>query len=68
MLFCVSDAGMCGESGGIIGMSPEVVVKKMRSHLPIRFLPAKGACRADGVIFTLDTVTARVTDVTPVSF
>ena len=64
----ITEAGMCGESGGIIGMSPEVVVKKMRSHLPIRFLPAKGDCRADGVIFTLDTVTARVTDVTPVSF
>jgi len=64
----ISDVGMCGESGGIIGMLPEVVVEKMRSHLPHRFLPARGACRADGVIFTLNTATGRVTEITPVSF
>jgi len=49
-------------------MLPEVVVEKMRSHLPHRFLPARGACRADGVIFTLNTATGRVTEITPVSF
>ena len=64
----ISDVGMCGESGGIIGMLPEVVVEKMRSHLPHRFLPARGVCRADGVIFTLNTATGRVTEITPVSF
>lgn len=64
----ISDVGMCGESGGIIGMLPEVVVEKMRSHLPHRFVPARGACRADGVIFTLNTATGRVTEITPVSF
>lgn len=64
----ITDAGMCGESGGIIGMSPECVVEKMRTHLPNKFVAAKGPCRADGVIFTLNNVTGAVTDIEPVAF
>jgi metallophosphoesterase (TIGR00282 family) len=50
----VTDLGMCGESGGILGMEIESVIFKMRTHLPGRFKVAPGECRADGVIFTLD--------------
>ena len=50
----VSDLGMCGESGGILGMDAEGVVKKLRYHLPDRFVPSKGAPTADGVIFDID--------------
>ena len=64
----ISDVGMCGESGGILGMDPEVVVLRMRSSLPHSFKSANGPCRADGVIFTLDTATGRVTKVESVAF
>ena len=64
----ISDVGMCGESGGILGMDPEVVVLSMRSSLPHNFKLANGPCRADGVIFTLDTATGRVTKVESVAF
>ena len=64
----ITDIGMCGERGGIIGMDPDVVVERMRSHLPIPFKAASGACRADGVIFTLDTSSGRVTEVRSVEF
>lgn len=50
----VSDLGMCGESGGILGMDAAGVVKKLRCHLPEKFLPAAGAPVADGVIFDID--------------
>lgn len=59
----VTDVGMCGESGGILGMESVSVVKKMRTHLPMRFHPAEGACVADGVIFELDVSSGRVTSV-----
>ena len=59
----VTDVGMCGESEGILGMDSSVIVSRMRSHLPIRFAPAKGACEADGVIFDLDTSSKRVVSV-----
>jgi calcineurin-like phosphoesterase len=59
----VTDVGMCGEADGILGMDPSVVVSRMRSHLPIRFAPAKGECVADGVVFDLDTSTRRVASI-----
>jgi calcineurin-like phosphoesterase len=64
----VSDAGMCGESGGILGMDAETVVLRMRSNLPHNFKAAAGKCHADGVIFTLDTASGSVTKVEPTGF
>jgi calcineurin-like phosphoesterase len=59
----ITDVGMCGESGGILGMNPDEVVTKMRTHLPTPFHAASGAVVANGAVFTLDTGTGRVTDV-----
>jgi calcineurin-like phosphoesterase len=59
---------MCGESGGILGMDPAIVVEKMRSSLPHNFKSAQGRVRADGVIFTMDDSTGRVTSIEPISF
>ncbi len=64
----ITDVGMCGESGGILGMDAETVVLRMRSNLPHSFKSASGKCHADGVIFTLDTASGRVTGVEPVGF
>ena len=59
----ITDIGMCGESGGVLGMDAERVVERMRTHLPHAFKAASGECVADGVIFTLDTSSGRVTSV-----
>ena len=64
----ITDVGMCGESGGVLGMDADTVVLRMRSSLPHPFKSASGKCHADGVIFTLDTSTGRVTKVEPVGF
>lgn len=64
----ITDIGMCGESDGILGMDPEVVVQRMRSNLPHSFKSANGKCHADGVIFTIDTSSGRVTSVESVGF
>lgn len=64
----ITDVGMCGESGGILGMDPAIVVERMRSHLPHSFKAASGECRADGVIFTLDTASGAVAEIERVSF
>ncbi len=62
----ITDVGMCGESGGVLGMDAERVVQRMRSHLPHPFKAASGPCVADGVIFNLDTDTGKVTSFKPV--
>jgi len=59
----ITDVGMCGESGGVLGMNPEIVVKSMRTRVPTKFEPASGPCVATGVIFDLDTKNGRVTSV-----
>ena len=64
----ITDVGMCGESGGIIGMQAECVVERMRTKLPKKFIAAPGVPSADGVIFTLDTQSKRVTDVKQIKF
>ena len=62
----ITDVGMCGESGGILGMDAERVVLRMRSHLPHPFKVASGAPVADGVVFELDTSTGNVCGVKPI--
>lgn len=64
----ITDVGMCGESGGIIGMNPESVVQRMRSCLPHKFVIADGDVVANGAVFTLDTSSGRVTSVKRISF
>ena len=64
----VSDLGMCGESGGVLGMDSEVVVARMRSGLPHKFKAAGGVPEADGVIFDLDTTSGRVTAIERIKF
>ena len=64
----VTDVGMCGNSGGILGMDAECVIERMRTKLPKKFEAARGECVADGVIFTLDTATGRVTEVKRIRF
>ena len=59
----VTDVGMCGESGGILGMDADGIVARMKTRLPVRYSPAKGDCSADGVIFTFDTTSRRVVKV-----
>lgn len=48
----VTDLGMCGAKGGILGISKESVLPRYLSALPSRFAPAEGDLYADAVIFT----------------
>ena len=64
----ISDIGMCGESGGVLGMNPELVVKAQRSRIPIRFEAASGAPRATGAIFELNESTGKVTSIKRIAF
>ena len=50
----VSDVGMCGADGGILGLDASLIVKRCMTGLPSRALPAEGDIYADAVIFTVD--------------
>ena len=64
----IPDVGMCGESGGVLGMDPDCVVERMRTKIGHKFVASQGACRANGVIFDIDTKTGRVVEVRRINF
>lgn len=64
----ITDVGMCGESGGILGMDVACVVERMRTKIGGKFKASSGAPEANGVIFTLDTGKKRVTEVKRIRF
>ena len=50
----ITVAGMTGPLISIIGVEPELAVKKQREHRPVRFKVAEGPCMLNGVLFHLD--------------
>jgi calcineurin-like phosphoesterase len=59
---------MCGESGGVLGMNPELVVKHQRCRTPIKFEPASGAPKATGAIFDVDESSGKVRSIERITF
>ena len=62
----ITDVGMCGESGGVLGMEVSGVIRQMKNRTPPVFRAASGPCKATGAIFELDTSSGRVTKITRV--
>ncbi len=50
----VTDIGMTGPTGGVIGVRAELAIQRQRLHLPTRFEPATGQMELQGVLFQLD--------------
>jgi metallophosphoesterase (TIGR00282 family) len=55
----ITDAGMCGPGGSIIGMDPATVLRRFLLQVPSRFDVASGEPEASGVFFDLDPKTGR---------
>ena len=64
----ITDLGMCGEGGGVLGMDAETVIFRMRTKLPQKFIPSSGEVIANGAIFELDTKSGRTLSVRRVNF
>jgi metallophosphoesterase (TIGR00282 family) len=48
----ITDAGMTGPHASVIGVRSELAIGRMRSRLPVRFEPAEGDVRLEGVLLT----------------
>jgi 2',3'-cyclic-nucleotide 2'-phosphodiesterase len=46
----VTDAGMTGPHDSVIGVKAELAISRMRTRLPVRFEPAEGGVRIEGVV------------------
>ena len=50
----VTDAGMTGPHDSVIGVKSELAIRRMRTRLPVRFEPAEGGVRIEGVVIDCD--------------
>jgi 2',3'-cyclic-nucleotide 2'-phosphodiesterase len=46
----VTDAGMTGPHDSVIGVEAELAIRRMRTRQPVRFTPAHGDVRIEGVV------------------
>jgi len=46
----ITDAGMTGPHDSVIGVKAELAIHRMRARLPVRFEPAEGGVRIEGVV------------------
>lgn len=53
----ISDAGMTGTIESVLGVKPELVIRKCMTKLPVRFDLEPGPCRMDCVLFEVDEKT-----------
>jgi metallophosphoesterase (TIGR00282 family) len=48
----ITDAGMTGPHDSVIGVKSDLAISRMRERLPVRFEPAEGGLRLEGVVVT----------------
>lgn len=64
----MTDLGMTGPVGGVIGTDAACVIEKFRTKMPVRFRVAEGEIVACGALFAVDDATGRVTSVKRLRF
>ncbi len=64
----ITDLGMTGPVGGVIGTDADAVIEKMRTKMPVRYKVADGEIAAMGAVFTVNTDTRLVTEVKRIRF
>lgn len=55
----LTDLGMTGPRDSVLGIRPELSVRRFCGELPVRYEPAGGPCKLEGCLFTLDAQTGR---------
>lgn len=53
----ITDLGMTGPIQSVLGVDPQLAIEKMRTHLPVRFENAEGACATQGCVFEVNEKT-----------
>jgi 2',3'-cyclic-nucleotide 2'-phosphodiesterase len=61
----ITDAGMTGPHDSVIGVRAELAIHRMRTGMPVRFQPAEGGVRLEGVLVGCDA-DGRATSCEPV--
>lgn len=55
----ITDVGMCGPLNSVLGVKPELALRRLRTGLPTRFENADGPCQLGGILVTIDEKTGK---------
>lgn len=55
----ITDVGMTGPYYSVLGVDPDVVIQKMKTNLPVRFVNVDGPCVLEGCFFEIDNKTGK---------
>ena len=64
----ITDLGMCGPTGGVLGTDSQAVIERFRTHMPRTFFPSLTTIKAHGALFTIDDNTLRPVSVKRIKF
>ena len=64
----ITDIGMTGVIDSVLGVDKNIIIKKMKDKLPVKFYGAIGECELNGCIFEIDKSTGFTTDVKRIKY
>jgi 2',3'-cyclic-nucleotide 2'-phosphodiesterase len=59
----ISDAGMCGPLNSVIGVEPELALRRFLTHMPVKFEVARGPVLVQGVVIEVDPESGRAQEI-----
>lgn len=55
----ITDLGMCGAEHSVLGVRPDLAIKRLRTHLPVRFENERENCILHGVVLEINEKTGK---------
>ncbi|MCR5207352.1 MAG: TIGR00282 family metallophosphoesterase [Eubacterium sp.] len=59
----ITDIGMTGPYYSVLGVKPELIIKKLKTNLPVRFENPDGPCVLEGCFFEIDNKTGKTVNI-----
>lgn len=59
----ITDVGMTGPVQSVLGIEPELAIRKMKSHLPVRFSNAEGEYAMNACLLEIDEKSGKATSI-----
>jgi hypothetical protein len=59
----ITDIGMTGPYYSVLGVAPEIVIQKFKTHLPVKFINEDGPCVLEGCFFETDNKTGKTVSI-----
>lgn len=59
----ITDLGMTGPYYSVLGIEPEIAIRKMKTNLPVRFSNPDGPCTVEGCYFEIDNKTGKTVNI-----